>query len=292
MSGAGKITVVTAAYNAARFLPDCLDSIEQQNPSQFELEHLIVDGGSTDGTLDLLRTRPKVRWISEPDRGQADAFNKGVSLSDAEWICWLNADDLLTSNAVTSFARAINGPNPADVVYGHVQFVDENLAPTWVCYHLPFWYPLIWYGCYSPPSSGTFFRRELLLKEPLDIDYHYVMDVEWFLRCGPRIRALAIDSIFSKFRISSQAKTSEMIRSGRINERHAAERERYRRKHVYSRWPQLTHEQAQDRFALRRKYFRLLYLLLKTRYLPQYSRNRLANIRARHSAESSSNPVA
>jgi Glycosyltransferases involved in cell wall biogenesis len=285
MSRAGKITVVTAAYNAAQFLPDSLDSIERQIPCQYELEHLVIDGGSTDGTLDLLRSRPKVRWVSEPDRGQADAFNKGVALSDAEWICWLNADDLLTPNAVATFAKAINGSHPADVVYGHVQFVQENLDPAWLCYHLPFWYPLIWYGCYTPPSSGTFFRRELLLKEPLDTDFHFVMDVEWFLRCGSRIRALAVDSIFSKFRISSHAKTSEMIRFGRINERHAAEREKYRQKYVYSRWPDLTLEEARNRFAFRRKLFRLVYLLFKARYLPRYARNRLLNIHARHKSE-------
>ncbi len=266
------ISVVTAAYNAASFLPDCLKSVEAQTGV---LEHVVVDGGSKDGTIEILQTRPLVRWLSEPDNGQADAFNKGVAMAKSDWICWLNADDALAPGAVEAFVQTLAKNPDADVIYGHVLFIDEGSRPVKTSYHLPFWYPLVLNGCYIPPSSGTFFRREWLVKEPLNPDYHFVMDVEWFLRCGPRIRAVLADRIFSHFRISATAKTSEMIRSGRVTERHELERENYRRAHVYPQWPGLSEGEARDKFLKRQSRFRVLYKLMKLRYVFRYARERL-----------------
>lgn len=273
-----RISVVTAAFNAAPFLPDCLESVARQSSGNFEIEHIVVDGASTDGTVALLQQHPSVRWISEPDRGQADAFNKGVSMATGEWICWLNADDMLAPGAVAAFQKTLKKHPNADVIYGHVQFINEDSTPAWTSYHLPFFYPLLLNGCYTPPSSGTFFRRDLLLREPLDIDYHFVMDVEWFLRCGRNLKAVCVDQTLSQFRISAEAKTSEMIRSGRVTDRHALERETYRRKYVYSQWPHLTEDQARARFERRQKLFRILYYALKARFALRYLKARLSRL--------------
>ena len=265
-----KLSVITASFNARRFLEECLQSVASQSKNGMPLEHILCDGGSTDNTISLLRNWPKVRWISEPDQGQCDAFNKGVVMSTCEWICWLNADDMLAPGAVAAFRRTLEKHPNADVIYGHVQFIHEDSNPAWICYHLPYFYPLIFNGCYVPPSSGTFFRRDLLLRNPLDVNYHYVMDVEWFLRCGRNLRAVCVDQVLSHFRIISDAKTSEMIRSGKITERHALERENYRRKHVYSQWPGLSEEQARRKFKRRQRLFLWLYKAMKMRYALRY----------------------
>lgn len=291
------VSVVTASFNADCFLEDCLASVQEQQ-SLSSPEHIVIDGGSTDGTVEILqgwlssnsspssaslrlRASPSsvLRFLSEPDKGQSDAFNKGVSMASGEWICWLNADDMLAPGAVTAFQKALAANPDADVIYGHVQFIQEDSSPAWISYHLPFFYPLLFNGCYVPPSSGTFFRRDLLLREPLDIDYHYVMDVEWFLRCGRNLRAVCVDQVLSHFRISSDAKTSEMIRSGKITDQHYVERENYRRKYIYSQWPTLTEEQARNRFHRRHRFYLLLYNLLKLRYAWRYFKTRIKDPR-------------
>lgn len=282
------VSVVTASFNADCFLEDCLASVQEQQ-SLSSPEHIVIDGGSTDGTVEILqgwlssnsspssaslrlRASPSsvLRFLSEPDQGQSDAFNKGVRRATGDWICWLNADDKLAPGAISAFDQALAAHPDADVIYGHVQFIHEDSSPAWVSYHLPFWYPLILNGCYTPPSVGTFFRRDLLLREPLDIDYHYVMDVEWFLRCGRNLKAICADQVLSHFRISDNAKTSEMIRSGQITERHREERENYRRKHVYSQWPGLSEDRARKKFERRRRLFLWLYKAMKMRYALRY----------------------
>jgi len=291
-----KISVVTASFNAERFLHQCLGSVREQQNSNTALEHIVIDGASTDGTLQILKNWPSAsprplvpiqnsasniqhsrysfEYLSEPDQGQSDAFNKGVAMAKGDWICWLNADDMLASEAISAFQKALIANPKADVIYGHVQFIDEESLPVKVSYHLPYFYSLILNGCYIPPSSGTFFRRDFLLRQPLDIDYHFVMDVEWFLRCGRGLKAVLVDQVFSHFRISADAKTSEMIRSGQITDRHREERETYRRKHVYSQWPGLNEEQARKKFERRQWFFLLIYKAMKMRYALRYLKDR------------------
>jgi glycosyltransferase involved in cell wall biosynthesis len=240
-----------------------------------EIAHLVCDGSSTDGTLQVLSNHSGLQWISEPDSGQSEGFNKGVAMAKGDWICWLNADDELAPRAFVSFFKTLIKNPDADVIYGHTTFIDENSQPLWTSYQLPYRRCLIANNVYVPPTSGTFFRRELLVKEPLDASYHYVMDVEWFLRCNDRIKAVLCDQAFCRFRVSNQGKTSGMIKTGEVTPRHLEERERYRIKHIYSRWPDLTQVQAQRRLARLQRLYRLYYYLLKLPYAPRYIADRL-----------------
>jgi len=274
------ISVVTSVRNGERFLPRCLESVgaaadTMRGRPEIKLEHVVCDGASTDGTVALLEARSGVRWTSEPDSGQSEGFNKGVAMAKGEWICWLNADDELDPGATAAFLRALERHPEADVIYGHVEFIDEQSQPLWTSYQLPYRYSLIADNVYVPPTSGTFFRHDLLLKEPLDPSYHYVMDVEWFLRCGGRLRAVLCDGVFGRFRVSSQGKTSEHIRSGAMSSAHANERERYRAAHIYPRWPGLAPEQARRKLQRRQALGRIRYCLLKMRYAPRYAADRL-----------------
>lgn len=273
------VTVVTSARNAERFLSRCLGSVAGQvarlaRPQTLEIAHLVCDGASTDGTLQILSKHPGLQWISEPDSGQSEGFNKGVAMAKGEWICWLNADDELAPGVFGAFFKTLQKNPHANVIYGHTTFIDENSRPLWTSYHLPYRRCLIANNLYVPPTSGTFFRRELLVNEPLDISYHYVMDVEWFLRCNDRIKAVLSDHVFCHFRVSSVGKTSGMIETGQVTARHLEERERYRTKHIYSRWPDLTKDQAQRKLARLQKLYRLYYYFLKLPYAPRYLANR------------------
>ena len=101
-----EFTIVTPVLNMAQFIGRCMESVRSQD---VELEHIIIDGGSTDGTLkvidDLKDNRTTI--ISEPDRGQSDAINKGLKLAKGDWFNWLNADDELTENALRNLSRSI-----------------------------------------------------------------------------------------------------------------------------------------------------------------------------------------
>ena len=120
------LSVLTPSFQFGRFLPDCIDSVKQQRlPDELALEHVVVDGGSTDDTVDILTKHGDgLRWISEPDRGIGDAFNKAVGMASGEWISWLNADEFYLPGALGAL-MAEAAKTSADVVFGDAIFVDE-----------------------------------------------------------------------------------------------------------------------------------------------------------------------
>src|SRR5215467_6583014 len=123
-----RITVIVAAFNAAGTLQRCIDSVAAQTYAAKEL--VVIDGASTDGSVDILRAnRESIDvWVSEPDRGIYDAWNKGVARARGEWICFCGADDYLHGpRALETISRHLIGAPPAQrIVYGRVLVVDAN----------------------------------------------------------------------------------------------------------------------------------------------------------------------
>jgi glycosyltransferase involved in cell wall biosynthesis len=157
-----KFTVVTPCLNASALLPETLRSVESQNA---DMQHIIVDGGSTDGTLELLRGR-SVEVISEPDHGMYDALGKGLRRAAGEWITYLNAGDTLAPMAMTVVAQA-----EARWVVGRTGMIDAKgrLRRARMPYRYRRSLILAAQYCRRPPlylpflqQEGTFWRRELL----------------------------------------------------------------------------------------------------------------------------------
>lgn len=175
------ISVITPTFNGAEYLEDAILSVKQQRGTN--VEHIVVDGASTDGTLDLLRQHKHLRWTSEPDCGQSDAINKGFLHAKNDLVGWLNADDYYMPGALNAIAQAAQENPEADVIYGDCIFVDargciirskveHNFDPN----------VLIYFGCYIP-STSTFFRRRLIERSLLlDCHYRVAMDFEYFAR--------------------------------------------------------------------------------------------------------------
>ncbi len=123
-----KFSIITPSLNQGRFLGECLDSVRAQRAPKpegcLEVEHIVVDGGSTDESLPLLKGRLDVTWISEPDGGQSDAINKGLKLSSGEILAYLCADDFYEPGTLAEVERIFAAHPDVDVVYGDYYFME------------------------------------------------------------------------------------------------------------------------------------------------------------------------
>ncbi len=127
-----QVTIITAVYNAEKYLNDCIKSV--QNQSYKDFEYIIIDGGSTDGTVDIIKQHHELItcWISEPDRGIYDAWNKGLSLAKGKWITFIGADDLLYPDALQTYIQHIVAhprQHELEFVSSRIELVHENLLP-------------------------------------------------------------------------------------------------------------------------------------------------------------------
>ncbi|MHC5002795.1 MAG: glycosyltransferase family 2 protein [Planctomycetota bacterium] len=187
MSRWPRITVITPSFNQARYLRQCIDSvIDQAYP---DLQHVVLDGGSTDGTVELLRAcGDKVSWRSEPDRGQAAAINEGLRRADGEIVAWLNSDDYYLPGALRRAATCLAEHPEADGIFGRALMVDERGRTIRDYPTFDFKRRDLARKCYVCQPT-VFLRRSLVadvgpLNEALDI----CLDYEWWLRIGRRHR--------------------------------------------------------------------------------------------------------
>lgn len=178
-----KVSVVTPSFNQGTFIERTIASVAAQ--SGVDVEHRVYDGGSTDGTVAILeRFGRAVRWVSEPDAGQADAVNKGLREADGEVIGWLNSDDVYYPGALARAAAFLEAHPDVDVVYGaadHIDRDDRVLEP----YPTEPWS----FGRLKDRSficqPAAFFRRRVLDRHGLlDTSLRYCMDYEYWLRLG------------------------------------------------------------------------------------------------------------
>lgn len=223
MNPALNISVVTPSYNQGPYIGEAIESIRKQ--SHPYLEHIIVDARSTDETLEVLRVKasPKLSWTSEADEGQSDGLNKGFQRARGDYILWLNADDYLWPDTLAAYANAIAKDPHIDYIYGHTQFVNEEGEYLRTVYEIPYRFRYSKHRIYVPPTSGSLIRRSLLVEHPLSKEFHYIMDAEWFLRCGKTLKAHRLNKVSNSFRVTDTNKTGPSIKSGHADERMVAE---------------------------------------------------------------------
>jgi glycosyltransferase involved in cell wall biosynthesis len=177
-----KFSVITVTYNAALWLERTIQSILLQ-PG---IEYIIVDGGSTDGTLDIIRKYESQisRWISEPDNGLYDAMNKGLKLATGDYVWFINAGDTVYSeNTVREISAMLDMNDLPDIIYGETEMVDASgksmgmrrlKAPeklTWKSFKMGM---LV--------SHQSFIVRRTLATD-YNLDYKYASDIDWCIRC-------------------------------------------------------------------------------------------------------------
>lgn len=214
------VTIVTPVLNGARFLPDLLASVRAQDHPR--IEHLVVDGGSTDGTLDLLRAAG-VRWVSERDHGMYDAINRGFSLASGDVLAYQNADDrYVVPGAVSAAVRVLQDAPAVDVVYGRFRYVDAQGRPAArrPRPQPPFSLAALRRYNFVPPHS-TFVRRRVVMEQGHrpDGSLRFAGDWDWFLRmalAGCRFHFL--DEVLSEFRLHDESQTSTLALAAKLRE--------------------------------------------------------------------------
>jgi glycosyltransferase involved in cell wall biosynthesis len=213
MSTTPRISVVTSSYNQGAFIGRTVDSVLAQNYS--DLEHIVVDGMSTDETPRVLAGYRHLRVIREPDRGQADAINKGFRAATGDILCFLNSDDTLEPGALARVARELDPARDRQVVVGRCRYIDEQDQPTGVehpCVYVGHRRLLeIWKG-HAIPQPATFWTRAVWERcGPLDVNEHLVLDYDFFCRASEHYPFHVIDQVLANYRLHAQSKTCSAV---------------------------------------------------------------------------------
>lgn len=220
-----KISVITATYNSARTIEDTLLSVLHQTYA--EIEYIVVDGGSTDGTMDVVRKYEpqfygRLKWISEPDRGIYDAMNKGIKMATGDVVGILNSDDYYTSpDVLQTVARAMTDSS-VDAVYGDIHFVRDGKPDKTVRYYSSKWFRPLWLRFGFMPAHPSFYVRRTVYQEAGDyrLDYKIGADYEMMVRlfCVYHIRARYLSMDFVTMRMGGASTCDTHARFILLNE--------------------------------------------------------------------------
>lgn len=209
------ISVIIPSYNQGQFLEETLRSVLLQGYPNVEV--LVLDGGSTDNTLEVIQKYESwmTYWVSEKDRGQSDAVNKGLQKAQGDIIAWINSDDTYPPSTFPKVASAIAGQPTPSVVFGDCNFVDESSqflssSPGRFYSHdalVHYWAPPL-RGAHGLSQPSVFFLREMVEKIGfLDESLHYAMDFDFWVRMSQHYPFQKIEGALANCRLHPSAKS-------------------------------------------------------------------------------------
>lgn len=196
-----KFSIITITYNSSATLAETIDSVLTQEGA--DLEYIIVDGASTDDTVETIKkyadTDDRIKWISEPDEGIADAFNKGLSMAIGDWVGIINSDDSLAPEAIAKVAEMVRRNPEAEVIHGGILRLDEQGVPVFVIdpgnlksiwHHMPVNHPAMFVSRNTYDQLGGFDKTLRIA-----MDYDLVLR---FYRAG--VKFLSINQVLAHMR--------------------------------------------------------------------------------------------
>lgn len=203
------VTLVTPSYNQADFLEETLKSVAEQDYEA--IEHIVVDGGSTDGSVEIIRRHEDrlAWWVSEPDGGQAAALDKGFARATGELLGWINADDTLLPGAVKVVTEALAARPDALLAYGDNLLIDERSRELGVLEARPFDLAEMLRTCQNHvPQPGSLFRRRALeAAGPLAGRGYYYFDFDFVIDVGLAGPVIQLDHLLATYRLHDESKS-------------------------------------------------------------------------------------
>jgi glycosyltransferase involved in cell wall biosynthesis len=203
-----RISVVTPSYNQGQFLEETIRSVFEQNYPN--LEYSILDAGSTDGSIEILRKYEAQLnfWRSVPDEGQSAAINEGFRRANGDILCWLNSDDLHSATTLKTVAQLMGSSLDQPVVlYGGCEMFDVRKRWREVRPAMSFSRELLEMVDFLDQPSVFWTRRTWEMVGPLDETLHYGFDWEWFLRASKICRFVATNALLSRYRLHTTHKS-------------------------------------------------------------------------------------
>lgn len=206
MNTSPKLTIITPSFNQGAYIDQTIQSVREQDYQN--VEHLVMDGGSTDNTTDILKHHPHLIWVSEKDRGQADALNKGFSKATGDIIGWINSDDYYEPNIFGSVVKCFEDPEVMWVI-GHLTFLFDQTGTL-----VPKKSPAVTYDqLINNPDivrqPATFFRKSFIERAGRwNPEFFMVMDFDLWIRLAKMSPPKMIDKNLAYFRIHALQKTS------------------------------------------------------------------------------------
>jgi glycosyltransferase involved in cell wall biosynthesis len=202
------VSIVTPSYNQAPFLEFTIRSVlEQDYPN---IEYILIDGGSTDGSVDIIHRYADrfAWWVSEKDRGQTDAINKGFARAKGDILAWLNSDDTYENNAVSEAVKFLQGQPKVGLVYGDANFIDENGRVIGRFPAAQTSYKRLRRGYVHIPQQASFWRADLWRTVgPLDPSFYFAMDYDLWVRLAAQASIQYVPQLWANFRLHTQGKT-------------------------------------------------------------------------------------
>jgi glycosyltransferase involved in cell wall biosynthesis len=202
------VSIITPSYNQGRYIEETILSVLNQDYEN--IEYIIIDGGSTDDSLDIVKkySYKLAYWVSEPDKGQADAINKGFLKAKGEFVCWLNSDDFIYKNFISSRVRQFQCNPDFDMIYGDV---DQGREPgkVWLRKGRVTSYNKMRKTLEVPiPQQSAVWRRNVLQKTGmLNPEWHVLLDRDYFIRISMNHRIQYIPGAVAFFRIHNYSKS-------------------------------------------------------------------------------------
>jgi len=203
------VSIVTPSYNQAAYLEETILSVLGQTYPR--IEYILVDGASQDGSLEIIRKYEGklAHWVSEKDKGQTDAINKGFALARGEYLAWLNSDDTLLPQAVAEAVDFLQAHPEVGLVYGDANYIDEKGRVIGKFPAAQTDLPRLRRGYVHIPQQASFFRKALWDRVgPLDDSFFFAMDYDLWTRLAAVSELKYLPRTWANFRLHADAKTS------------------------------------------------------------------------------------
>lgn len=203
-----RISIVTPSFNQGQFIEDTIQSVLNQEYEN--LEYIIIDGGSTDDSVAIIKNYESrlTYWVSEKDRGQTHAINKGFELATGDVIAWLNSDDVYCDGALHSVSEYFENNPDCQWLAGNLLYMDAigKVYTRKYPNSSPLLEKSVMFSVYQP---SVFLRKSILtsIGYPRE-DFHMTMDLEWFCRIAQKYPLIIIDKDIAKFRCHADSKSS------------------------------------------------------------------------------------